>query len=531
MKISSAYLALFISFILMSSVVVADGGAFMRPRPGFESDVWMPVTQNKQVSTITYENGKESMIISIDAEMESGELAWIFPVPARPEQVDINIVKDFPEFSGYEVKSKVGYEVNSGYPAFYLSQIYPAFVYGLASSTFTAGSLGSSVQVVAQDSAVEIHEHVEFGGLTSELVTAKDESDLYAYMQQKSINLPPESLSIMREYIGKDYSFVVSWVSDGLTYKQRTGGSALGVKAVFPTNDIFYPLRLTSIYGQARIPMTIYVSGHVSPNVFSEISHHTDVKYYRGDSDYTKISINSESSLFVDDLWMSKSAPIDILLADVILISPTAFLFVLFVAISVLSSIIAGLVFYRKKFSLKRFALLGVSNILTIIGFLIASGLLIQHKRRQVPEPVAPLLVLSVALVVCSLFFFANILVFLFSLVVIAVLIIIILTRVLDTRLLSFIIAFSIIFLIISFTIGSLILSAYPYTQRLSGISINVARNQLCNIAARNGCQQASTQYTIPQNGMNLQSICTEDYKLSPDDWMACLNEVCGLNC
>ena len=118
MKKLSIYLTLFLSFLLLSSIVLADGGAFIR-RPTFERDVWIPITQDEQVSVITYENGKETMIISIEAELESGEIVWIFPVPAKPEQTDIDIVKEFPEFSGYEVKSKVGYEFNRGYSFFY----------------------------------------------------------------------------------------------------------------------------------------------------------------------------------------------------------------------------------------------------------------------------------------------------------------------------------------------------------------------------------------------------------------------------
>ncbi|MFH0929079.1 MAG: DUF2330 domain-containing protein [Candidatus Aenigmatarchaeota archaeon] len=498
--------------------------------------MWLPIGQDEQVSVITYENGKESMIISIEAELESGEIAWIFPIPSKPEQTNIDIVKEFPEFSGYEVKSKVGYEFNRGYPAFYLSQVYPIFL--TLFSGYSMGAAGGGlIDGALQDIAVEIHEHIEYGGLTTELVTTKDETELYAYMQQKNLDLPPESLSIIEEYVGKDYSFIVSWISDGLAYRDATGGNVLGVKATFPTNDIFYPLRLTSIYDETKIPMTIYVSGHVSPNVFSEIDDYTDVKYYGGDKDYTKININSESRFFVDDLWMSRSVPIDILIADIILISPTAFLVFVFVTVSILSSIIAGLIIYKDEFSLKKFALLGLSNLLSIVGFSIASILAFKSERKGDLKLILLSFGLSVALLV-SAFMLSNALLLIVSIIAFAVSFIVMIS-VLGSKAVSlFILIFSILFLTISFLVSSLILSAYPHTTVMSGVmSFEYGRHYGCMQYLRNNCLDSDEillQIDANQNGRmdsgdTLQALAEIYYGCDPGV-EECVRQLCGCN-
>ena len=51
-------------------------------------------------------------------------------------------------------------------------------------------------------------------GLTSELITAKHDVALYTYLANKGLELPVESMAVIEGYIGQEYSFVVSWISD-----------------------------------------------------------------------------------------------------------------------------------------------------------------------------------------------------------------------------------------------------------------------------------------------------------------------------
>jgi hypothetical protein len=251
-KIVSSMLIFSIIFLLFSSNVLADGGLYKHIIT-YEKDEWVPITQNEQISVINYENGKEILIISVRGELEGNEAAWIFPIPAKPEETTIDIIREFPKFSGYEVKSKVGYELHEKVPIFALTQIYPAIFYFF---TFSGrmGGYGRVEERWMEDRGIIIYEHLEKGGLTAELVTAEDENKLNAYLKEKKLELPHKSLSLIKEYIGKEYSFIISWVSDIIKYKLETGGNVLAIKAEFPARDLYYPLKLTSVYGGNKNP-------------------------------------------------------------------------------------------------------------------------------------------------------------------------------------------------------------------------------------------------------------------------------------
>jgi hypothetical protein len=70
---------------------------------------------------------------------------------------------------------------------------------------------------------VTVYESIEKIGLTTELVSAVNGSSLTEYITSKGLNLPESSKSILDEYTGKEYSFVISWISDIEKFKQEQG--------------------------------------------------------------------------------------------------------------------------------------------------------------------------------------------------------------------------------------------------------------------------------------------------------------------
>lgn len=87
------------------------------------------------------------------------------------------------------------------------SQIYPMILLG---STTSGGTLTFGKEI----EEITVHGHIEEMGLTTELITTKDVDALSNYLVNKGLNLPSKSKDIINEYIGKKYSFVVSWISD-----------------------------------------------------------------------------------------------------------------------------------------------------------------------------------------------------------------------------------------------------------------------------------------------------------------------------
>jgi hypothetical protein len=359
---------------------------------------WEAQSEDRQLAAINYENGRENLILSVDVANLSGQKAvWIFPVPAGPEETRIDIIKGFPRLMGYDVKQRVDTTLSSGFTFMTFSQVYttPFLLLMLFGGGMQSiGGLGGMEDI-------EVYQHIEKMGLTTELVTAKDGNALDSYLNGKGVTLPSSSKAILDEYVGKDYSFVVSWISDVGLFKNQTQTrgmyppwygkvfNTLGVYISFPTDKMYFPLKPTSIYGNSRIPIIVYVIGHVTPEIYPGISPYSQVNYFASysrfsttdfqdffnyagemqDFKYTKIKIEAPSSLLRQDLWIEDKTPPDLAVADYVNNYFWMAAIFLFILISCMSSLIAGMVVFGKaNISKIKFALFGLANFATLVG-------------------------------------------------------------------------------------------------------------------------------------------------------------------
>jgi hypothetical protein len=257
--------------------------------------------------------------------------------------------------------------------------------------------------------------------------------------------LPQEANVTIDEYIDEDYCFIVSWISDveefrnesllGSRYYYLPDGYivdkytnsiigtvkdldiqlTLGVSINFPTEKIFYPLKLTSVYGSETIPIFIQVIDYVTPSKYPDVSQDGFMRtnYYVDDSysvpinlttffaeqlvhsagnniqnlRYTEIEIHSKAKYLTEDLWIENSAPAGVSALDFIASNGWLVLLLIFISISCFSSLLAGIiVFYKQKPSFYKFALLGLSNFASLIGFFAATfALKIDQKFVKIP--------------------------------------------------------------------------------------------------------------------------------------------------
>ena len=80
--------------------VLADGMA-IKPDP--YSDRWDYSGESNQQAFINYDGGLQKMIISIGLEgNNSNGVVWLFPIPANPNKVAVDVVKNLPWLSGEE---------------------------------------------------------------------------------------------------------------------------------------------------------------------------------------------------------------------------------------------------------------------------------------------------------------------------------------------------------------------------------------------------------------------------------------------
>ncbi|MCX6801740.1 MAG: hypothetical protein NT067_01365 [Candidatus Diapherotrites archaeon] len=390
-------------FSVFSTAVFADGMAHY-----YHDNMWNLHPEKQQVAAIYFKDGYENLLVSVDLDSEvRGEKAvWIFPVPAEPGKVAIDIFKGFPNFGGQDIDSQYKSAVWGAAAIMGIYSVMP--LVGPLAILGTVGYVDFSASGARKQNEVTIHESIQEMGVTTELITTKSQEALTQYLQGKGLDLPEKSKAIINEYVGKEYSFVVSYISDLEEFRLESQtdqtskpfyypgeSTPIGIFVKFPTEKIYFPLKPTSVYESAEIPITLFVVGHVSPNISDQVKPLSKTTYYHqnyyynsssGDSaaffnnqdikdfDYTMIEITSPSKYLTEDLWIENYAPVSVGLKGFVSANILWFGILWFLALCAVSSIIAGRIALKNPaLPDKKLAMHGLWNILTIIGFVIAS--------------------------------------------------------------------------------------------------------------------------------------------------------------
>lgn len=407
-----ALISLILLILLVSPLAFADGGLWIRDR-----DRWDLYDQEQQLASIDYKDGYQNMLIqiNIDDQVHGDKAVWIFPVPAPPEKVAIDVMKGYPIFEGDNIKNELELTV-SGMGllyAFYSTFPFSMILFPLFTAMGSAGSYASARYneefnqlFHTGDWDVTVHEVIEKMGITTELITTRDATSLQGYLNSKGLDFPEDSKEMLNEYIGKDYSFVVSYIDDIDRFKRWSAGSSvyhssydyygydntekiwrgniMSVSLRFPTEKVFYPLRLTSVYGSKSIPMEINVAGHVSPELYPEVKQGSEITYYENSSGwyyegyktFTKIKLNAPSKYMTKDLWISPMTPINVGWASFLINFPWLWGIILYALLSCISSLAAGLFAFKEDFhkiGRNKLFFFGLFNFLTIVAFAVAT--------------------------------------------------------------------------------------------------------------------------------------------------------------
>ncbi|HUV61241.1 MAG TPA: hypothetical protein VMW71_03625 [Thermoplasmata archaeon] len=399
-------------------------------------DDWNLSAEETQYGMINYVDGEERFMLTIRVDSESLDLAdaavWMFAIPADSDTIDIDLMPAVTELNGETVADLARKELCSNLLLGYGTQLYPILMLPLFGAVDSPLALSDGYRgLLSTGGDVEVTQHVESSGLTAEVVSTTQADALESYLEDRELHLDDAADSLIAEYIGQDYSFIISWISDMeqfrdegvLQYDHSTESYyyELGLYSVFPTDRIFYPLRLTSIYGETVVPMMLQILGHVEPDDSAfdygklgiAVRHSVDDRYYiyvsqelsefftsdaqtidpygdfMLDVKYTEVVITAPSEQLEVDLWMvpTSSASLDVQqwIQENGFVTATMVIIVL----SVMTGVIAGIiVFGQHRPVLWKFAALGLANLLTIIGlWLVARRLEIERTmtRSEIP--------------------------------------------------------------------------------------------------------------------------------------------------
>jgi hypothetical protein len=417
---------------------------------------WGLIAENTQFALISHSQGVENLIISIrvaksqlvgtdpHAPMYYNDAVWVYPVPANPRNVSIGAVGAVEPLSGSFLETKVESALSGSIDATLWSQVYPFMFALLLPIKITEHPHSSPPPKTWHPDlfpTFRVFQTFQGYGLTTELIGTNSSSGLSDYLASLQLSFPEATSSAVGKYIGEDYSLVVSRISNMTEFLDSAPTDVfypydnshvyynVGIAMRFPCDHIFYPMRLTSSYGDAEVPMLIQVLGFVSPYSSAGRMHvHTSYmvgtsgtidpfvadflrsSYQTNGVEYTELEFDSKASLLTDDLWMDSSQPSSVGVLKFTIDNPWAIALPIFMLGSVLSSLVATLVVFRVNKPLYgRAAMLGLLNITTIVGLGLATSyvldrrLIFRDPQYPLPEhPVAGYLICFTAVFVVA---------------------------------------------------------------------------------------------------------------------------------
>jgi len=388
-----------VSFALREGTVFADGVAlYIDPY----SDRWDYLTENNQQVFINYENGLQKMVISTRFDEVHGKGGvWIFPIPCEPKGIGFDIIDTLPKFGGEEITKAAKSNLWNARETLKHTQIYTI----LPEIKFT---LLASLETQGGEYDVTVYDHIEKEGVVSEILTARTADGLYNYLRNKGLKIENNSIPVLDHYIGKEYSFVVSWMNpnENLPVKKvdnkKNPQNQRGIYVIFSTKEIYFPLLPTSVYKNKIVPISIRLIGHVSPKLNKDIQRYTKVEYYidrytdfgefmkyfyngpMRDVKYTKIEINAPSTMLTDDLWINAHPPIKTYYTSFIVLHDGAIVIFLLILTSIITGILAGrLIFKDLRSKIVKLGLIGLSNCVSVVGLIITVFFIGTKKKTQ----------------------------------------------------------------------------------------------------------------------------------------------------
>jgi len=331
------------------------------------------------------------MVIAIDIDLEEAEEAvWIFPIPAPGSRAKLDVVDSFPGFSGDDVMEEAAEDIDDLTMLAMATQIYPLAY--LAGAGLTAGGGKDAVAQYAE---------IEKWGIHADLVSANSVDDLDAYLREKKATLAREELTAFETYLSAEHALVVVWIADREEvrrqfpqYGERHAGLSGRTPCVyveFPTELPFYPMRPTSAYGDAVIPVRLFIVGFVEPRAASSLARRMKVSYcvqrrlpsgappdfmdgQRHRGRYTAVSIDAPAREFTEDLRFGPARSFGLGYARWVsgIDAPPIRALILVAFVAVLSYVSGGVtgVILRKRW--KASAAVGLLNVMSILGVVLA---------------------------------------------------------------------------------------------------------------------------------------------------------------
>jgi len=227
--IATPLVAMLFFMSAMTTPALADGALFI----GDEMH-WLDLYQSNQQAVILYDNravnATQHLILSVSFEGEAGEFAWVIPVPGKPE-ISLSDAEVFRELSDFTIRA-----------------IPEPPKWGFGCGLADIGPPSDGVDVIDEEVV---------GPYATATLAATDPTALVDWLNANGYHFPEEGEEIIAEYVQKEWYFVATRINavDRATGIALAEGLIEPIVLSFPSDEIVYPLRITSL--SAKSPQVL----------------------------------------------------------------------------------------------------------------------------------------------------------------------------------------------------------------------------------------------------------------------------------
>ena len=248
---------------------LADGAFFAL----LGDDIFQP----SQKAIILYENNREDLILAVKYEGNADEFAWVIPVPNYPD-IDVSDPDLFWELSQITTEDL---PVRLGCARFIPLPLSPA---------------------------VEVLERTIIGPYDVAILSAQDPTALVDWLNSNGYSFPEEGEKILDDYITKEWYFVATRINTGEEATGLAAGTIEPLKLSFESDEIIYPLRITSLSSKAsEVLLYVFADHKVVPREYQFLSLNVPVQVRR-----LQFEVREENVFYLEfgeeirlrDLWV-----------------------------------------------------------------------------------------------------------------------------------------------------------------------------------------------------------------------------------
>lgn len=208
------------------------------------------VPEREQRALVEWADGTETLYVAALSDPTAEGTVWVVPVRAAASDVRADPVD--------EMSAVVFYETLKGLAE---GQLREAVTLAALSDSggLCCPCLASGCGGGAPKGAVEVS-RVERGGMVVTVVAADSRVEIERYLDAQGVKRAAADLSPLNPYFGQPgYAFVCGWVS-----RRDQPVSATGMKVVFPSASLWFPLRASQAYTDP-VETVVYARGFVRP--------------------------------------------------------------------------------------------------------------------------------------------------------------------------------------------------------------------------------------------------------------------------